>query len=404
MNLSAIRPLSILVIPATLILLTVNSFSQNSINKAALDRFLSEAKKSHSDAVVIFKDGKLYGEWYFDKKQTKIETMSVTKSIVNLAIGRLITEGKIKSIDQPVYEFFPEWKQGQKNNITLKHLLNHTSGLQNEPNTSIEIYPSSDFVKLALAAELSSAPGSGFAYNNKAVNLIAGIVLKASGKRMDVYLKDELFIHLGITDIDWTLDNVGNPHAMSGLQIFPSDLAKLGQLVLNKGKWNGKQLINESWFELSMRPGQEYEATCGLLWWLIYDKMTAVIDDAQISKLEAKGVKKEFVEKAKTLIGRYNSQVEYTSAVHRVFGENWRDIVSAELLPLSLRLSRREPGNLIGYSANGYLGQYIFIYPRQNLVIVRMIGSSDSYSETTDSFNQIEKYARELVQVDGASK
>jgi CubicO group peptidase (beta-lactamase class C family) len=238
----------------------------NQINKQALDQLLDAAQKSHTDALVVFKDGKQYDEWYFGKKPGKIEAMSATKSVVNLAIGCLITQGKIKSVDQPVCEFYPEWKQGRKKNITIRHLLNHTSGLQNLPRSDIEIYPSPNFVQLALTAELSDDPGTAFAYNNKAVNLLAGIVQKASGKRMDLYIKDEIFTPLGITDFSWTLDKAGNPHGMAGLQILPADFAKLGQLVLNRGKWNGKQIIAQSWFDISMRPGQEFEPTCGLLW------------------------------------------------------------------------------------------------------------------------------------------
>jgi len=84
-------------------------------DKEALDRLIIAAQEAHSDALVIWKDGKPYSEWYFGKEPTKIEAMSITKAVVNLAIGRLITEGRIKSVDQPVHEFYPEWKQGRKN-------------------------------------------------------------------------------------------------------------------------------------------------------------------------------------------------------------------------------------------------------------------------------------------------
>lgn len=132
--------------------------------------------------MVIVKDNQVIGEWYFGKPKTKIHIMSCTKSVVNLAVGRLIDAGKIRSLDQPVYEFYPEWQTGSKKLITIRSLLNHTSGLQNVPNATIEIkmllntYPRANVIKLALAAELSDAPGSRFSYNNKAVNLLAGII------------------------------------------------------------------------------------------------------------------------------------------------------------------------------------------------------------------------------------
>src|SRR5262249_33352239 len=272
-------------IPLTIMLLLclgILCFGDTPLNKEAVDRLVAGAKKSRSTALVIWKDGKRYGQWYFDGKPYPIEAMSATKSVVNLAVGLLVTQGKIKSIDQPVCEFFPEWKQGRKKNITIRHLLNHTSGLQNTPNTGVEIYPSPNFIRLALAAELVDDPGTRWDYNNKAVNLLAGIVQKASGRRMDIYLRAELFRPLGIRNFFWTLDRAGNPHGMSGLQILPNDFAKIGQLVLNKGVWAGIQLIKESWFEVSMRPGTPTRPDYGLLWWLISDHLTYTVEDERI--------------------------------------------------------------------------------------------------------------------------
>jgi CubicO group peptidase (beta-lactamase class C family) len=390
-------PLVMAIIAA--ISLSVIGAEPNQIKKEALDQLLDEAQKAHSDALVIFKDGKQYGQWYFGKKPDKIEAMSATKSVVNLAIGRLLTQGKIKSVDQPVYEFYPEWNQGRKKNITIKHILNHTSGLQNNSQTTgIEIYPSPDFVQLALAAELSDDPGTVFSYNNKAVNLLAGIVKKASGKRMDLYIRDEIFTPLGITDYSWTLDKVGNPHAMAGLQILPSDFAKLGQLVLNKGKWNDRQIIAESWFDISFRPGQQFVPTCGLLWWLIPDHIAYIIDDEQISNFTAKGVNADFINKVKLLKGRYESEDELQAALQKVFGDQWQQQVMSVMTPLSLSLAKKEFGNKIaGYYAEGYLGQYLVILPPKNLIIVRMINWFDGYNEKTDGFDNIKEMALKLV-------
>jgi CubicO group peptidase (beta-lactamase class C family) len=215
------------------------------IEPAALERIRKSAEEAASDAVVIVKDGRLVADWDFGKERGLIETMSATKSIVNLAIGRLVDTGKITSIDQPVSDFYAEWKQGRKKLITIRHLLNHTSGLQNERNTTVEIYPSPDFVQLALAADLSDEPGSKFAYNNKAVNLLAGLVQRASGTRMDLFLGKEIFEPLGIKDFAWTLDQSGNPHGMSGLQIRAMDMAKIGQMMLDEGFWKGKRILSK---------------------------------------------------------------------------------------------------------------------------------------------------------------
>lgn len=243
--------------------------AQAGIDRAALDALVDAARAANSDALVVLRDGEVVFESSFGQPIAPIESMSVTKSVVNLALGHLYTEGKITSLDQPVHHYFPEWKQGRKQAITLRHLLSHTSGLQNVRHTGVEIYPSPDFVRLALAAELSDAPGERFAYNNKALNLIPAITQQLTGKRIDDYLRDGLFKELGITRFTWSLDAAGNAHGMSGLQILPADLAKLGQLMLQKGRWEGRVLIREDWIDESLRPVHANGENAGLLWWRI---------------------------------------------------------------------------------------------------------------------------------------
>src|SRR5262245_54584241 len=84
------------------------------LDGVALDRLLERAHESKSDAVIIFKDGRLVGEWYFGKPRGPIEAMSATKSIVGLAVGRLLADGRLESLDVPVHRYYPEWNQGRK--------------------------------------------------------------------------------------------------------------------------------------------------------------------------------------------------------------------------------------------------------------------------------------------------
>jgi CubicO group peptidase (beta-lactamase class C family) len=243
------------------------------LDLAALARLRERAEQTGSNSLVVMVDGVVVVEEYFGEPREPIEAMSATKSIVALAIGRLIDDGKIASLDAPVHTLFPEWNQGRKRDITVRHLLQHTSGLQNAPNTTLEIYPSPDFVELALAAELEHAPGTAFSYNNKAVNLLAGVVEVASGQRMDRYIGEKIFAPLGITEFGWTLDGAGNPHGMSGLQIHALDLARIGQLVLQRGVYDGKRVVSAEFLDaattLDATRTAERIGFCGLLWWLI---------------------------------------------------------------------------------------------------------------------------------------
>lgn len=246
--------------------------SVSSVNKEALEELQVAAEQAGSNAVIILQDNELIAEWYFGHEERPVEIMSVLKSIVSLGVGHLITEGLIDSLDQPVYTFYPQWKQGRKQEITIRHLLNHTSGLQNVSNAGAEIYPSPNAIKLALAAELESDPGSKFSYNNKAVNLLAGIIKKATGQRMDQFFASKFFNPMGIEQYQWYFDESGNPHAMAGLRLLAQDLAKFGQLILNNGVWEGEQLVSKEYIGTMLDQGQPYDARFGLLWWRLLDE------------------------------------------------------------------------------------------------------------------------------------
>ena len=206
------------------------------IQADAIEALLAEAQASNSSGLVVIRDGEVLIDWVAEQEGEPIETMSVTKSIVALGVARLLTTGELASLDTPLAEIFPEWRQGRKVDVTVRHLLNHTSGLQNHPNAGAEIYPRPDFVQLALAAELDHAPGSHYAYNNKATNLIAGLFPPLTGSDMAEYLGRELFVPLGIEHWGWYRDAAGNPAGMAGLQLHPRDLARFGQLVLDGGR------------------------------------------------------------------------------------------------------------------------------------------------------------------------
>jgi CubicO group peptidase (beta-lactamase class C family) len=341
------------------------------IDPAALEKLRKRAQEADSDAVVIIKDGRLVADWDFGQKRGPIEAMSATKSIVNLAIGRLIDTGKIKSLDQPVSDFYPEWKQGRKKLITLRHLLNHTSGLQNVPITSFEIYPSPDFVKLALAAEVSDEPGSKFAYNNKAVNLLAGIVERASGMRMDLYLAKEIFEPLGIKDFHWTLDRAGNPHGMSGLEIRALDFAKIGQMLLDEGTWKGKPILSKDWIGKSVEPSQSLEPTCGLLWWLIRPTLFAV-DDGLIKQFKDRGMTAESAAKMEALKGKPLETEIFWASLRPIIHRD--KVLKTKLFELNRDLPKLKPlveGAIRGYEAQGYLGQFLIVLPKERIVAVR---------------------------------
>ncbi len=357
------------------------------IKTASLTSLLKRARESQSDALVLLKDGKLVGAWNFGNKTGPIEAMSATKSVVSLAIGALIDDGRIKSLDQPVHEWYPEWKQGAKRRITLRHLLSHTSGLKADAVTA-EIYNSRDFVKLALTAPLMSPPGSRFFYNNKAVNLISGIVQRAAGERMDWYIRERLFKPLSITGFSWTLDRAGNPHAMAGLQIRAVDLAKIGQLVLDRGVWQGRRVVSARWIQESTgMPGQKLDPSCGLLWWLVRDEERLIIDDRTIDAWRRGGVDVAFINKIKPLKDRpfamtgADGLAQLRTEVAKTLGggEPGLKTWDANTWQRGLPQAHFAPGPVTGCLAEGFLGQYLVALPRERLVAVRQIRAAERH-------------------------
>jgi len=300
--------------------------------------------------------------------------MSCTKSVVGLAVGSLIADGALTDLEQPVWRFYPEWKQGAKQRITLRHLLNHTSGLQNLPSAEEEINHAPDAVRLALAAELTAEPGTRFSYNNKAVNLLAGIVQRASGRTLDADVADRLFAPLGIADFDWTWDPAGNPYGMAGLALHATDLAKIGQLVLNRGQWDGRPIVGPDWLDASLAAGQPYNPLSGLLWWRIPAWTRIVVDEARLAELATGRADAEVLAAIRPMTDVvFASQIAYFQALEGRLGPDWADIVARAVDARGLTLARRTYGEIVGFMANGWLGQYLVILPASRIVAVRLV-------------------------------
>ncbi len=373
-----------------LVAIVLGAIPGASAQSPAVTRIIEAAKTSHTDALYLWKDGVELIDTTFTGEPRTIELMSAAKSVVALAIGRLLEEGKLSSIDQPVHSLFPEWKQGRKQQITIKHLLNHTSGLQNIPNAGAEIYPAPDAIQLALAAELTDDPGTRFAYNNKATNLLAGVIEKASGQRMDLYMVEKLFQPLGISEYQWYFDRSGKPHGMAGLQLKARDAAKLGRLVLERGQWEGKQLIPASYIDAMLTRSQEHYRLVGLLWWIQPDTQSVRIKPLAASRSDSPA-KQAMIRKLTPLSGKeYGSRVEARLAVWNLVGgpppSADSTLVAAFGPDWSTSIFDWTIGNPAAFYADGYLGQYIVVVPSQRVVAVRQIRSSDRYNQATDGY------------------
>ncbi|HEY0197271.1 MAG TPA: serine hydrolase domain-containing protein [Rhodanobacter sp.] len=379
---------------------------------SALQQLLARGRQTHSSAVLVLQDGHELGHYYPDDKAPgPIELMSVTKSVVALGIGQLIDQGKIKSLDQPVADFYPEWKQGRKKDITIRMLLNHTSGLQTFARTDVEVYPAPDAIQLALAAELSSTPGTEPLYNNKAVNLLAGVIARASGMPMDVFFRDGLFKAMDIDPGHWDTDKTGHPYAMAGLPLNAADLAKLGELVLGNGMWRGQQLISGHYVE-TMLAASTPEDNVGLLWWRERQWMHFDTDPAGFDLLRKRGVPEATVRKLQTGLknAHFTNESDMQDGIAKVLGPDARSIMANELVARGIgpyRLFKITRGPVVAYDGNGDGGQYVVVVPKAHLVAVRQIdanGDAESAGQGDDDFvDQVIRLAEAEGSLDAGS-
>src|SRR5262249_21741500 len=146
------------------------------------------------------------------------------KSVVSLAVGALIDDGTIPSVDVPISTFFPEWNTPPKSEVTLRELLTMTGGLVDTE----AFWDQQDYLAYARSQPLSFAPGTVYEYSNENVMLFAGIVQKAAGKPIDQLVRERYFAPLGITDSFWATDPSGTPESPGGLYLTSRDLLRIG--------------------------------------------------------------------------------------------------------------------------------------------------------------------------------
>lgn len=250
------------------ILLQVNIYAQSSVSflprskplsegvsPAAINNFLDAAAKSKNEfhSFMFLRHGKVIAEgWWNPYKPGLKHTMySVSKSFTSTAVGFAVSEGRFKITDR-VITFFPEiikpdTIKGLLSALTVKDLITMSAG--QDPDPTFAVITQTDWVKKFFSTAILDTPGTKFLYNSAATFMLSAIVQKVTGEKIIDYLAPRLFKPLGITGIDWE----ENPQHINaggwGLRLKTEDMAKFGQLYLQKGKWNGQQILPASWIE-----------------------------------------------------------------------------------------------------------------------------------------------------------
>jgi CubicO group peptidase (beta-lactamase class C family) len=199
-------------------------------------------------------------------------------------IGIAIDQGKL-SLDDTMLSFFPEYtianRDALKERITVRHLASMSSGLEctaaNDEQTLGEMRQSEDWVQFTLNRKAVFEPGTHFEYCSPAIHLLSPILEKATGMSALEFAQQYLFAPLGIKDALWLTDPQGHNRGSEGVYLHPHDMAKLGYLWLNKGVWEGKQVVSSKWVEDSVKVQMTIadDDDYGYGWWLQTDEPAA---------------------------------------------------------------------------------------------------------------------------------
>ena len=228
--------------------------------------------------LVIKNDSILFEKYYDGHKQTDISnSFSVAKSIVTSMMGKAIMEGKIKSLNQPVSDFFEEYKDGIASELTVGDLASMSSGMKwNEKyysviNITSESYFTDDLRSVILRQEIENKPGQAFRYSSGDTQLLAMVIEKATATSLSDYLSQKFWSPMGAETLAlWQIDSKesGMEKAYCCIAATARDFARFGKLYIDKGKWGDTEILDPSFVELSLKPVFDDSPFYGYGWWL----------------------------------------------------------------------------------------------------------------------------------------
>jgi len=267
-----------------------------------LDAAVKGGKAKNLHAVVVVRGGKLVLERYYEgadqfwampignvkfDPQVKHDLRSATKSVVGLLYGIALAEGKVPAPDQPLLAQFPGYKDlasdPRRQRMRVEHALSMTLGMDwpedipytDSRNPELGMYLATDPYRFIFDRAMKTEPGKQWNYNGGATALLGHLIAKGTGKPLFAYANDKLFAPLGIVEVQWVGGTNGEVSAASGLRMIPRDFAKLGQLVLNSGRWGNRQLVPAEWLAQVMKPHATVSSEggdvieYGYQWWLV---------------------------------------------------------------------------------------------------------------------------------------
>jgi CubicO group peptidase (beta-lactamase class C family) len=247
-----------------------------------LEQLVAAKRVWNLHAVVVVRSGRLVLERYFSGEDMRVgrasvrtvafnadtlhDLRSVTKSVVGLLYGIALAQGTVPPPEAPLFASFPDYadlaRAPGRDRLTLHHVLSMTMGTDwNEElpytdptNSEIMMEAASDRYRFILERGLVDPPGSRWTYNGGATALLGRIIANGFGGSLADFARKTLFDPLGIEGSEWVADKNGESYAPFGLRLKPRDLARIGQLLLNRGAWDGRPVVPAGWIERVLTP------------------------------------------------------------------------------------------------------------------------------------------------------
>ena len=248
-------------------------------------------------SVQLVRRGRLVLDAYFHPYRAGMrhDVASVTKSITSTLVGLAIEKGQLRDVQQPVLSFFPTRSinalDARKRALTLEHLLTMQSGWDcgaqmGDPGINLdarlaEMRRTTDWIQYALDLPMVAEPGARFRYCNANCHLLSGILSQVTETNALAFARRELFEPLGIRDVEWPADPRGHNYGWGDLQLHPRDMAKLGQLFLQRGRWRDRQIIPEEWIRTATRSHVQRTGgndQYGYFWWMPGEKYPGLFE------------------------------------------------------------------------------------------------------------------------------
>jgi len=290
-----------------------------------------------TECLLVMRHGQVVGEWYYNGRTAEqaAGVMSVTQAYSATLVGIAQDEGLL-DLDDKVSQYIPEWVSTPSEDVTIRNILNHTSG--RESTNSIgnaelhqRLLGATDPGELAIGLTQQHAPGEVWSQNLPAIELLNPILKAATGQDPADYAQEKLFGPIGATHSKMVKNGEGVTWMHAMLETTCQDAARFGYLYLRQGNWSGTQVVSEEWVEEATHPSQDLNAGWGFMWWL-------------------------------NLPG---SLVSITNVLSPDYDE-----------PSNLRLNPDAPEDM--YWALGFGGRYIQVDPGSDTVVVRLGGGDEA--------------------------